>query len=46
MEIIDLKNGKVKITSPNGILDIRINKVYSEVVVAKESAKYFIEYIG
>lgn len=36
-----LKNNYVKLTSANGIVDIRDNRVYSEVVCKAENVKYY-----
>jgi hypothetical protein len=41
MNIKELKNNYVKLTSANGILDIRDNRVYSEVVCKPENVKYY-----
>lgn len=43
MTIIDLKNGYFKLTSPNGVKDIRTQNVYTEVVVKEKHIKYFVE---
>lgn len=41
MNTKELKNGYIKLTSPNGIVDIRDNRVYSEVVCKPENVKYY-----
>lgn len=41
MNTKELKNNYIKLTSANGILDIRDNRVYSEVVCKPENVKYY-----
>ena len=41
MNTKELKNNYIKLTSPNGIVDIRDNRVYSEVVCKPENVKYY-----
>lgn len=43
MNTIDLKNAYIKLTSINGIIDIRNNRLYSEVICKPESIKYYKE---
>lgn len=43
MDQIRLSNGCYKITSENGIKDIRKNRIYSEAVVKEENIKFFVE---
>lgn len=38
---IENVNNIVKLTSGNGIIDIRNNKVYSEVIINQKDIKYF-----
>ena len=41
MNTKELKNGYIKLTAKNGIVDIRDNRVYSEVVCKPENVKYY-----
>lgn len=41
MNTKELKNKYIKLTSANGIVDIRDNRVYSEVVCKPENVKYY-----
>ena len=41
MNTKELKNNYIKLTSANGIVDIRDNRVYSEVVCKPENVKYY-----
>ena len=36
-----LSNGLLRLTSPNGVIDIRNSRVYSEVETTPEYLKYF-----
>ena len=46
METVSIKkekllNGLLRLTSPNGVIDIRNSRVYSEVETTPEYLKYF-----
>lgn len=38
-----MANGRIRLSSPNGIVDKRNGAVYSEVICKAQSEKYFIE---
>ena len=46
METVSIKkekllNGLLRLTAPNGVIDIRNSRVYSEVEITPEYLKYF-----
>lgn len=41
MKIEDLGNGYSRLSADNGIIDIRTDKIYSEVIVKNEYIRYF-----
>ena len=41
MNTKELKNDYIKLTAKDGIVDIRDNRVYSEVVCKPENVKYY-----
>lgn len=43
MIIVPYKTGYVKITAPNGVMDIRNKTVYSQVICKTKDIKYFVE---
>lgn len=43
MTQIELSNGAVKLTAPNGVKDTRNGAVYSEAVVKAEDVRWFVE---
>ena len=43
---IVLENGNIKLSSPKGIIDIRNNIVYSEVICKPNKERYFMEAEG
>lgn len=43
MNIEGVREGYVRLSSPNGIIDTRNGNVFTEVIVKKKSAKWFKE---
>lgn len=43
MNIEGVREGYVKLSSPNGIIDTRNGDVFAEVIVKEKSAKWFKE---
>lgn len=43
MNIEGVRDGYVRLSSPNGIIDTRNGDVFTEVIVKKKSAKWFKE---
>lgn len=43
MSIEGVKEGYVRLSSPNGIVDTRNGDVFAEVIVKEKSAKFFKE---
>lgn len=43
MNIEGVKEGYVRLSSPNGIVDMRNGDVFAEVIVKEKSAKWFKE---
>ena len=42
----DLGNGMVRLTSPYPIMDVRTERIHSEVVCGVKKVKYFVEVKG
>ncbi len=43
MKVKKLNNGKVRLSSPSGVIDSRNGQWYSEAVVKEENVKFFRE---
>lgn len=43
MKVEKLGNGKVRLSSPSGVIDTRNGQWYSEVIVKYENVKFFKE---
>ena len=43
MQVEQLSNGKVRLSSPSGVIDTRNGQWYSEAIVKRENVKFFKE---